>query len=121
MSYKDMEVWKKSKSLSIEIIKLTQKVNDKNLFALTNQIVRSSISVPSNIAEGCGRQYKKETFQFLFIARGSLYELETQRLFLFELDKIDNINYKSLNDKIGSCKRLLNGTIRYIRSNINLK
>lgn len=121
MEFKDMEVWKMSKSLSIEIIKIIKGINDKSLFALSNQITRSAISVPSNIAEGCGRQYKKETIQFLYIARGSLYELETQCIFLVELKEIDLKMFNDLKDKIGSCKRLLNGTIRYLKSSTVLK
>jgi four helix bundle protein len=60
-----------------EVYLLTKNYPKEELFALTSQTKRAAVSVPSNIAEGMGRQYKKDTIHFLHIARGSIYELET--------------------------------------------
>ena len=76
-SYRDLIVWQKSMVLVTMIYKLTIKLPDDEKFGLISQIKRSAISVPSNIAEGYGRNYRKDYSRFLQIARGSLYESQT--------------------------------------------
>ena len=77
-SFKDLEVWQKAMDMVDIIYDLTNDFPDSERFGLTNQIRRAAVSVPSNIAEGSGRNNTKELIQFLFIARGSLCELYTQ-------------------------------------------
>jgi len=77
-SYKDLEVWKLAVSLVKEIYQATRKFPPSESFGLTNQIRRAAVSVPSNIAEGQGRNSGKEFRQFLSFGLGSLGELETQ-------------------------------------------
>ena len=76
-SYTELEVWQKCRKLASLIYELTAAFPKDELFGLTSQIRRSAVSVPSNIAEGCGRNSTKDSIQFFYIARGSLYELET--------------------------------------------
>jgi four helix bundle protein len=76
MEYTNLDVWIESRKLT-NIVYNSTKIIQKNK-GLTNQIRRCAVSVPSNIAEGCGRNTSKKTIHFLFIARGSIYELETQ-------------------------------------------
>ena len=76
--YRDLLVWQKSMQLAVEVYKLTSKFAREEVYGLTSQVRRSAISVPSNIAEGHGRLSKKEFRQFLGIAKGSIYELQTQ-------------------------------------------
>ena len=76
-SYQDLEVWKKAMGLVTDIYKVTQTYPKEELYGLTNQLRRASVSVPANIAEGWGRGTTKEYMQFLRIARGSLLEVET--------------------------------------------
>ena len=78
MHYKDLIVWQKAMDLTTEIYRLTKKLPKDELYVLTNQIRRAAISIPSNIAEGHGRQTKKEFVNFLYIANGSRCEVETQ-------------------------------------------
>ena len=75
--YKDLEAWKQSMVLVKEVYLITKSFPKEELYSLTSQCRRAAVSVPSNIAEGIGRNYKKDTVQFLHITRGSLYELET--------------------------------------------
>jgi four helix bundle protein len=75
--YKQLEAWKKSMLLVKEVYILTKLFPKEEQYVLASQIKRAAVSVPSNIAEGSGRNYKKDTIQFLHIARGSLYEVET--------------------------------------------
>ncbi|WP_344832335.1 four helix bundle protein [Chryseobacterium ginsenosidimutans] len=85
------------------------------MFGLTNQIRRCAVSVPSNIAEGCGRNTSKETIHFLFIARGSLYELETQIYLSSDQNYLTEERLKITLNQIILCKKLLNGFINYYR------
>ena len=78
MEYIKLEVWLETRKLTSLIYDATRLFPKEELFGLTNQMRRCAVSVPSNIAEGCGRQTAKDTIRFLHISRGSLYELETQ-------------------------------------------
>lgn len=76
--FKELEVWKKSVKLSVDIYQLTKCYPDTEKYGLVCQLNRCAISVPSNIAEGAGRNTKGEFNQFLGIATGSLFEVEAQ-------------------------------------------
>ena len=77
-SFRDLLVWQKAMDLATEIYRLTRLFPADELYGLTSQLRRSSVSIPSNIAEGQGRTGTKEFLQFLSIARGSVCELQTQ-------------------------------------------
>ena len=79
-SYRDLVAWRKAMDLVVAVYKVTETWPSDEKYGLTNQIHRASVSVPSNIAEGQGRSSVPEFQRFLSIARGSLYELETQIL-----------------------------------------
>jgi len=90
-SYKDLLIWQKGFEIVISTYKLTKTFPQEELYALTNQIKRASVSIPSNIAEGYGRNTDKSFSHFIDIARGSLYELETQLLIAKELEFISDL------------------------------
>ena len=115
-SYRDLEVWKQTKELVRLIYQVTKAFPKEEQFGLTNQLRRASVSIPSNIAEGCGRNHSKESIQFFFISRGSLYEVETQTIISFELGYITKDQQNTILDNIRSCKRLLNGFISYFQN-----
>ena len=75
MTYEKLDVWKRSSRLCVDIYKTTAKLKD---YGFKDQLTRSALSVPSNLAEGLERQYNKEKKQFISIARGSAAELKTQ-------------------------------------------
>jgi four helix bundle protein len=77
-SYRELIVWQKAMELALSIYKLTSDFPHQEQYGLISQIRRSAVSVPSNIAEGCGRLKTGEYAHFLGIARGSLFELQTQ-------------------------------------------
>ncbi len=102
-SFKDLIVWQKAYQLVLEIYKITKEFPKEETYALAQQARRSSISIPSNISEGYGRQYNKEYKQFLAIAYGSLCELETQYLLAVDLKYIkSNSNIELLMKEVGA-------------------
>ena len=76
--YKDLVVWKKSMDLVLEVYHLVKKLPKEEIYALSDQMRRSAVSIPSNIAEGHGRNSDRELIHYLYIARGSKAELDTQ-------------------------------------------
>jgi four helix bundle protein len=86
-SFKDLLVWQRSMELVVRIYRITQKLPASEQFGLTSQLRRAAVSVPSNIAEGYGRQSTGNYRQFLSISRGSLMEIETQ------IDICERLNY----------------------------
>ena len=112
-SYTDLDVWIKSRDLATLMYDMTKVFPKEELFGLSSQIRRAAVSIPSNIAEGCGRNTAKDTLQFLFIARGSLYELETQSYISFDLKYSKKEQLDIIIEKITECKKLVNGFINY--------
>ncbi len=88
--YKDLKVWQKAVQLTKLIYELTSVFPTEEKFGLTNQIRRASVSIPSNIAEGAGRNSDKEFVQFIAIATGSCYEVETQLIIAIELKYLES-------------------------------
>lgn len=87
-NFRHLAVWQRGYQLSLEIIRLAGEFNGVTRYPLSNQLVRSAISIPSNIAEGSGRGSNKDFRRFLSIALGSAYELDTQIQIARDLDLI---------------------------------
>jgi len=107
--HKDLKVWKKGIELVKNIYLITNSFPASEQFGLVVQMRRCAISIPSNIAEGCGRNSNKELVHFLYVALGSSSELETQIIISVELNFLDN-------EKATECLNLLNEIIRMITS-----
>lgn len=114
--YTELDVWKQARSLASVIYEITASYPKTEQFGIISQMRRCAVSVPSNIAEGCGRQHTKETIQFLNISRGSLYELETQLYISKDLAFINEDELKSCLQKIENLGKLINGFIRFNNS-----
>lgn len=112
-NYKNLEAWKKAMLLVKDIYLLVKKFPKEELYVLTAQLKRASVSMPCNIAEGVGRNYKKDTIQFLHVSRGSLYETETLLNIAVMVEIISESEFTPFSDKIDECLRILNGLITY--------
>ncbi len=108
-SYKNLEAWKRSMQLVKEVYLLIKHFPKEELYGLTSQIKRAAVSIPANIAEGIGRNYKKDTIQFLHISRGSLYELETLLNVAELIGILKTENFNILSENINECARIING------------
>ena len=114
-THRDLDVWKKSVVLVTTVYEITKSFPKEEIYGLTNQIRRSAVSVPSNIAEGSARQGNKEFAQFLYISLGSLTELETQLIIAGNLKFLSENDYESLMDSLKEVGKMLIGLIRYVK------
>ena len=112
-NYIDLDVWKQARILSKEVYLVSSNFPSDEKFGLTSQIRRAAVSIPSNIAEGCGRNHPKDSIQFFYVARGSVYEVETQLYLASDLGFIEEIDLKTLLLKLETTRKLLNGFINY--------
>ncbi|MDD5149724.1 MAG: four helix bundle protein [Flavobacterium sp.] len=112
MDHKDLEAWKKSMDLVVNVYQITQLFPDTEKYGLTSQMRRAAVSIPSNIAEGAARKGNKELIQFLHIAIGSLSELETQYLIALRLEFIKNV--EAFEMQMIEVKKLLIGFRNYL-------
>lgn len=117
-SYKDLLVWQKSMDLVIDIYRLTKELPKSEAFGLISQLQRAAVAIPSNIAEGQKRAYKKEFIQFLHVAYGSGAELETQIEICKRLYKDKNINYNNIVAELESIMKMLNSLIRSLKKSL---
>jgi four helix bundle protein len=115
-TYRDLQAWIQAQGLTVRIYSVTTKFPKEEVYGLTAQMRRAAVSVPSNIAEGCGRGTSPATIAFLFISRGSLYEIETQCLIASTLGYLPKEELQDILKHIESCKKLINGLIRYFES-----
>jgi four helix bundle protein len=112
MDHKDLDVWKKSMDLVVKVYQITQLFPDTEKYGLTNQMRRSAVSIPCNIAEGTARKGDQELLQFLYISIGSLSELETQYLIALRLGFVTKEDIFEL--QMIEVKKLLIGFKNYI-------
>ena len=106
-SYRDLNVWKLSIELVKDIYQVTTKFPPVEIYGLTNQLRRAAISIPSNIAEGQGRNSFKEFKQFLAIALGSLAELETQLIISHEIGYLNREDSNKLLAALDNIRKML--------------
>lgn len=113
--FRELKVWQKAHKCVLEIYRSTRTFPTEERFGLTSQLRRAAASVPSNIAEGCGREGDRELARFLSIAAGSASEVEYQLLLTHDLSFLDDEPYRQLDTQINEVKRMLNAFIRKLR------
>jgi len=116
-SYEELIAWQKAMSFTEEVYRLSKLLPQGERYALSDQLRRSAISVPSNIAEGFGRDSTKDFLHFLMIARGSLNEARTQLTLASRLGFLDDI--KSSLQLAADTSRLINSLAAKLRSKLS--
>ena len=114
--FKKLAVWQKSRILVKDVYESTDDFPKEEIFGLLSQIKRSSISIPSNIAEGCGRGTNKQLKYHLEVALGSSFELETQILLANDLRFLSKQKSESIIEKIEEVSRMIAGFIKSLSS-----
>lgn len=115
-SYRDLIVWRKATEVALEIYRATQDFPRAEVYGLTSQLRRASVSIASNIAEGKGRYSRKEFVQFFYRARGSMLEIETQLYIAHELQYLEPKRYQRLQTDAVELGRILNGLIKSVEN-----
>lgn len=115
-SFKDLTVWEKSHELVQEVYRLTSSFPESEKYGLTSQIKRSVISIPSNIAEGCGRSSDSDFARFLHISMASASEFQYQFLLAHDLEYLTKAEYESLNTQIEDIKKMLSSLINTLNT-----
>jgi four helix bundle protein len=115
-SHRDLIAWQQAFSLGIAVHRATRSFPKEELYGLTSQLRRSAVSIASNIAEGYGRQSTQEYIRFLQIARGSLYEVDTQLQFALEFEYVDEVVHSAMQTRVDEAGRVLAGLIRSINA-----
>jgi four helix bundle protein len=106
-SYRDLLVWQKSIALCTQVYKVCEAFPRSELYGLADQMKRAAVSVASNIAEGQGRQHHKEFLHFLSVAKGSLAELDTQRIIADNLGLVSTEQSRNLDESITEVRKML--------------
>ena len=111
-TFRDLVAWQRAFSLGLTVYKLTRNFPKSELYGLVSQLRRCGVSVASNIAEGFGRGSRADYLRFLKVARGSIYEIDTQLLFAAELGYVDEEGYGEAKLLLNETERILAGLIR---------
>jgi four helix bundle protein len=115
-SFRELIVWQKGMALVTSVYGFTRGFPKEEIYGLRDQIRRAAVSVPSNIAEGYGRQSTQDYIRFLQISRGSLYELETQLEIAANLGFLEPDTFVKLDDAAREIERMLSALIHKIRA-----
>jgi four helix bundle protein len=113
--FRNLDVWHKSHEVALAIYQLTRKFPREELYGLTSQMRRCSVSITANIAEGCGRRGDPELVRFLQIAMGSASELECELLLAHDLGFVTDADYKPLERGVPRLKRMLAALLNSLR------
>ena len=114
--FRQLKVWEKAHQLALSIYKATKLFPKEELYGLTSQIRRASMSIPTNIAEGCGRKTDADFARFLQIAMGSASETEYQLLLSHDLEFLSKEDYEKLNNDVTEIKRMLTSFMQTLRA-----
>jgi len=115
-TYRDLQVWQKSMTLVTAIYKISKRFPKDEVYGLTSQMRRCAVSIPSNMAEGYGRNSTNEYLHFLRIATGSLYELQTQMEISVNLYYLNRDEFDKLYELSREIERMLSSLIGKLRS-----
>ena len=114
-TYKDLTVWQKSMLLARRIYEITARFPSDEKFGLVSQMRRCAVSIPSNIAEGYGREGEREHSHFLFVSLGSSNELETQMILSHDFRYVDEENYQEIMNLNSEVNKMLSSLIYKLR------
>jgi len=115
--FRKLLVWEKAHKLTLDIYEVTSSFPREEIYGLTSQMRRASVSIPANIAEGCGRDSEGELLRFMRIAMGSSSELEYEFLLAQDLGYLSDDEYNKIQGDLVEVRKMLNAFIQRLISN----
>jgi len=115
--FRQLQVWKKAHQFVLDVYRTTQTFPKEELYGLISQVRRAAASIPTNIAEGCGRKGDAELSRFCQIAMGSASEVEYQLQLAADLGFLEQQEYSKLNEQLLEVKRMLNSFLQKLNAN----
>lgn len=113
--YRNIQAWQRAHKLVLLLYELTEGFPTKESYGLTSQLRRAAISVPTNIAEGCGRTTEMELTRFMDISLGSLNEIEYLLLLSADLNYIEKKIYQKLSEEVVEIRKMLTAFVKTVR------
>ena len=114
--FRKLKVWQKAHQLTLSVYRVSNGFPTDERYGLTSQLRRASVSIPANIAEGCGRRGDREMSRFLQIAMGSASELEYHLLLAHDLGLLDNQLHRELEEYTTEVKRMLSSFLQKLKA-----
>lgn len=114
--FRSLKVWEKAHALTLAIYKSTEQFPKQELYSLTNQVQRAAVSIPANIAEGCGKDSDAELKRYFSIAMGSSSELEYLLLLARDLGYLQVSAYQSIQNDLVETRKMLNAFIQKLKA-----
>lgn len=114
--FRNLKVWEKAHALTLSIYKATEKFPKQELYALTNQIQRAAVSIPANIAEGCGKDSDAELKRYFLISMGSSSELEYLLLLAHDLSYLPKEDFQVMTSDLVEIRKMLNAFIQKLKA-----
>ena len=115
--FRDLKVWAKAHQLVLDVYRTTRSFPSEERYGLTRDMRRAAASVPTNVAEGCGRTGDRELARFMSIAAGSASETEYQLLLARDLEYLDQESHRRLDGQVNEVKRMLNSFMQKLTAN----
>jgi len=115
--FRTLKVWEKAHALTLSIYKATEKFPKQEMYALTNQIQRAAVSIPANIAEGCGKDSDAELKRYFLISMGSSSELEYLLLLARDLGYLPENAFQDMTNNLVEIRKMLNAFIQKLKAN----
>jgi four helix bundle protein len=115
-NHRDLQVWSKAYSLSLELYRLSRSFPKEEIYGLTSQLRRAAVSIGANLAEGCGRRTNPEMARFVRIALGSASELDHHLLLCKDLGYLENESYRHLSSDLTEVRKMLSSLLSSIET-----
>jgi four helix bundle protein len=115
--FRSLKVWEKAHALTLAVYKSTGQFPKQELYSLTNQMQRAAVSIPANIAEGCGKDSDAELKRYFVIAMGSASELEYLLMLACDLGYLQSNTYQSIQNDLVEMRKMLNSFIQKLKAN----
>jgi four helix bundle protein len=120
-NYRDLQVWKKTHDLTLELYRVSQRFPREEIYGITGQMRRAAVSIGANLAEGCGRRTSAELARFVRIAMGSASELDYHLLLSRDLGFMTDDDFASVSATLTEVRKMLTSFLQSVEEQIEIR